>query len=98
MAMALGEIPRDWNYAKAKYGQDSAFQAVCRELLVSARASDFEPIFDAVLIDEAQDLPPEFFQLVYAFAREPKRIVWGYDELQKLSENAMPTTDELFGT
>ena len=53
------------------------------------------PIFNAVLIDEAQDLPPEFFQLVYLFTKDPKRIVWGYDELQKLSEAAMPSTDEL---
>lgn len=50
-----------------------------------------------MLIDEAQDLPPEFFQLVYLFTSEPKRIVWGYDELQKLSEAAMPSTSELFG-
>lgn len=62
-----------------------------------AETGPVDPIFDAVLIDEAQDLPPEFFQLVYLFTREPKRIAWGYDELQKLSEAAMPGTDELFG-
>lgn len=51
-----------------------------------------------MLIDEAQDLPPEFFRLVYLFTKGPKRIVWAYDELQKLSESAMPSTEELFGT
>jgi superfamily I DNA and RNA helicase len=98
IASALNETPRDWNYARAKYGMDNAFQGICRELLDIANARDIEPIFDAVLIDEAQDLPPEFFRLIYLFTKEPKRIVWGYDELQKLSESAMPTTNELFGT
>jgi superfamily I DNA and RNA helicase len=98
IAEALGETPRDWAYARGKYGQDNAFQGVCQELLQIADAGPVEPLFDAVLIDEAQDLPPEFFQLVYRFTAEPKRIVWGYDELQKLSESVMPTTDELFGT
>jgi len=97
MADALGTTPRDWTYARSTYGMDDAFAGVCRELLGLVRASGVEPIFDAVLIDEAQDLPPEFFQLVYAFTVDPKRIVWGYDELQKLSEAAMPDTGELFG-
>lgn len=50
------------------------------------------------LIDEAQDLPPTFFQLLYKFTSEPKRIIWAYDELQRLSEASMPTTSEIFGT
>lgn len=98
IAAALGETPRDWSYAQGKYGRDGGFQGVCRELLAVARNREIQPIFDAVLIDEAQDLPPEFFQLVYLHTKEPKRIVWGYDELQKLSDAAMPSTDELFGT
>ena len=97
IASALGEPARNWSYARGKFGMDEAFAGICRELLDVAQSHDVRPIFDAVLIDEAQDLPPEFFQLVYLFTKDPKRIVWGYDELQKLSEAAMPTTDELFG-
>jgi superfamily I DNA and RNA helicase len=98
IADALGEPHRDWSYARGKYGMDAAFEGVCREILAIAKRHRVKPIFDAVLIDEAQDLPPEFFQLIYLFTKDPKRIVWGYDELQKLSESAMPSTDELFGT
>ena len=98
IARELGQPPLNWVEARARYGMDAAFQGACRELLEAARARPVIPIFDGVLIDEAQDLPPEFFQLVYLFTKPPKRIVWGYDELQKLSESAMPTTDELFGT
>ncbi len=98
IASAMGVTPRDFNYARVTFGMDEAFRGVCGELLTIASQSRYEPIFDAVLIDEAQDLPPEFFQLVYRFTREPKRIVWGFDELQRLSEAAMPSTEELFGT
>jgi len=71
IAAALGETPRDWAYANGKYGRDDAFQGICQELLEVARVRTITPIFDAVLIDEAQDLPPEFFQLVYQFTKDP---------------------------
>lgn len=99
IAAHMGMPPRDFNYASSKYGRDDAFAGVCGELLSVAEASPhIDPIFDAVLIDEAQDLPSEFFRLVYRFTKSPKRIVWGYDELQKLSEASMPAMSEMFGT
>lgn len=97
MAASLNAPVRDFAYASAMFGRERAFQGACDELLSIAKGSDVKPIFDAVLIDEAQDLPPEFFQLIYLFTREPKRIIWGFDELQKLSDTMMPDTDELFG-
>ena len=98
MARAAGAPVRDFQYASATYGMDNAFLGVCRELLEFTDGVDVAPLFDAVLIDEAQDLPIEFFRLVYRFTKHPKRIVWAYDELQRLSESAMPSTLELFGT
>lgn len=98
IATALNAPVRDWAFARSAFGSDDAFSGVCDELLSIARQSKVEPIYDAVLIDEAQDLPPSFFKLVYMFTKEPKRVVWGYDELQRLSEGAMPTMEELFGT
>lgn len=97
LARAAGQPVRDFLYARASYGSDGAFQGVCRELLNAVSQKPPMPIFDAILIDEAQDLPPEFFRLAYSFTKAPKRIVWAYDELQKLSEAAMPSTRELFG-
>lgn len=89
---------RDYNYAASTFGRDLAFQGVCKELLEVVTTTQRRPIFDAVLIDEAQDLPPEFFRLVFNVTNDPKRIVWAYDELQNLTESEMPTTSELFGT
>jgi len=95
VARHSGVTPRDFTYAASTYGRDGAFRGICAEML--ATETEAQPIFDAVLIDEAQDLPPEFFQLVFRFTKNPKRIVWAFDELQRLDESAMPSTDELFG-
>ena len=97
IAIRCGVTPRNFLYGSATYGRQGAFEGVCSEFLSATATSSPEPMFDAVLIDEAQDLPASFFQMVYRLTREPKRIVWAYDELQKLSELGMPTVDELFG-
>jgi superfamily I DNA and RNA helicase len=92
------QVPvRDFLYGKARFGWDNAFQGVCEELVAATANGPTEPIYDAMLVDEAQDLPWQFFRLIYRFTREPKRIVWAYDELQHLSEAAMPTLKDLFG-
>ena len=98
LADALGVQPVNFGAAENKYGRDRAFEGVCQELLAIAQTREIEPMFDAILIDEAQDLPPSFFRLVYLFTKTPKRIVWAYDELQKLDERQMAGLGELFGT
>ena len=96
-AIHCGVIFRNFLYGRSTYGRDRAFDGVCTEFLSATASSSPDPMFDAVLVDEAQDLPPSFFQMVYKMTREPKRIVWAYDELQSLSEVGMSTVDELFG-
>ena len=98
VAAHCGAIPRDYLYAKSKYGMDQAFEGICSELLSLVLTSGSEPIYDAVLIDEAQDLPTPFFKLVHKMTRPPHRIIWAYDELQNLSEAALPTVGEQFGS
>lgn len=101
MARSLGVDPYTFSEAREKFGYNNAFGGACDELLKAALElvpSGIEPIFDIVLVDEAQDLPPSFFRLLYLLTKEPKRIVWAYDEMQKLSEDAMPSVSELFGT
>lgn len=97
IARRTGHTPRDFLYGKSRFGMNEAFLGVCTELLSATEESLVEPIYDAVLVDEAQDLPLPFFRLIYRFTRNPKRIIWAYDELQILSESVMPPTSELFG-
>jgi superfamily I DNA and RNA helicase len=96
MAARHGADVRNYQYAKYRYGR-GAFAGICRELITATEGSPIDPIYDAVLIDEAQDLPWQFFRLVHRFTREPKRIIWAYDELQNLTDIAMPSVEELFG-
>ncbi len=98
LATHLGHPVRDFAYAKNTYGYDDAFRGIITELLRFAESKKFDPIYDAFLIDEAQDLPPEFFRLIYMFVKPPKRIVWAYDELQNLSNaDGLPPVESLFG-
>ncbi len=53
--------------------------------------------YDYVLVDEAQDLPAEFFKLLYQLSRPPHAIYWAYDELQNLSTVKMPDIADQFG-
>jgi superfamily I DNA and RNA helicase len=96
IADALNVVPINYAVAKSKYSAANAFEGICGELL-SYINNTSKPIYDAVLIDEAQDLPIPFFRMVHAFTKPPKRIVWAYDELQNLSNTLMPPIEDLFG-
>ncbi len=95
-AHQLDVVPGDWAYASSKYGRDKALEGLCDELMAVAKYRSINPLYDAVLIDEAQDLPVSFFQLVDLFTKEPHRIVFAYDELQKLSGEPMIESEEIF--
>ncbi len=98
IANALRRPLEDFASARTKHGMEKPFEGICAELLTATAGHAFEPIFDALLIDEAQDLPVPFFRLAYHATRDPKRIVWAYDELQNLGTYSMAPPEELFGT
>ena len=74
---------------------------------------EIKQLFDAVLIDEAQDLVADdedlkyqnkqpFFWLAYQTLsdindEQDKRLIWAYDEAQSLNSLNIPTAPELFG-
>ncbi|HEH2461149.1 TPA: DEAD/DEAH box helicase [Klebsiella oxytoca] len=93
----LGIEPLSFYAAQQKFGYDNAFSGACEEALKYSEKVDVEPIYDYVLIDEAQDFPSAFFKLVYKFSSEKKRVVWAYDELQNLGDFTMLPPEELFG-
>ncbi len=85
----------DFNTAKYRFGQRDAFQGACAAAL--AEATTAKPSYDAILIDEAQDFPPEFLRLCYSMLSDPKRLVYAYDELQNLSSSELPSAADIFG-
>lgn len=97
LALAHECSPKDFNYGRSHYGYDRAFEGVCRELLDEIRGDDVAPVYDAILIDEAQDFPQSFFELAYVATKPPHRVVYAYDELQNLGDYDMSPPSELFG-
>ena len=98
IATAYGFEAHDWSSARTAFGSRNAFEGACKELQASLHEHAKHTLFDAILIDEAQDFPSSFFQLVYAVTSLPKRIIWAYDELQNLGDYvAMAPPSELFG-
>ncbi len=89
---------------------NEALAEACVELLENRTIPQ---LFDAVLIDEAQDLiannwkyqdKQPFYWLVYQSLRsinpihpEQKRLIWAYDELQSLDSLNIPEPGEMFG-
>lgn len=85
----------DFSSARTKYGTSDVFKSVCREALAGTSAPT--EVYDAVLVDEAQDLPIEFLQMCYASLKQPKRLVYAYDELQNLAGESLPAPQDIFG-
>lgn len=86
----------DFRTASSRFGSDSAFEEACR---VALNAVENPPeLYDAILVDEAQDFAPNFLRLCYAMLKPPKRLVYAYDELQNLSGASLPPPEEIFGT
>lgn len=80
------------HYGNTKF-EENPFGAACSKLI----KHNLKEEYDYVLIDEAQDMPLEFFRLVEKITKRPKRIIWAYDELQTTSNIKIPDSVELFG-
>lgn len=80
--------------ARHRFGTEGPLQAISTHAL--DQVANPQAAYDAILIDEAQDFPPEFLRLCHAFLRQPKRLIYAYDELQSLSGLSLPPPDEIF--
>lgn len=77
---------------------NNPFDYVCQVAVESGR--NFNAIYDYALLDEAQDMPRNFFRLIYKITkgeRDQKNIIWGYDELQNIFKVKTRSPKELFG-
>ena len=85
----------DFRSARRAFGYGREFYGICSRALAQAGAS--KAIYDAILVDEAQDFPPEFLRLCYQLLGDPKRLVYAYDELQSLTGESLPAPEDIFG-
>lgn len=84
----------DFKAARSRF-EGREFAGACEHALGQVRG--IEQLYDAILVDEAQDLSPAFLRLCYEFLKEPKRLVYAYDELQNLSGESLPSPEKIFG-
>lgn len=87
--------PLNYTEAKVKFGKNHAFSKACE--LVMKEVPELDKMYDCILIDEAQDFDKNFMMLCMKILGEEKRLVYAYDELQKLNEETMPSPQEIFG-
>lgn len=96
-AQAYQASAHTFSSAVSQFGRSNPFKGMCEELLAFIPEDVTHETYDAVLIDEAQDLPSSFFRLIFKSVKQPKRIIWAYDELQNLTDVEMPSIVEMFG-
>ncbi|MEL6928049.1 MAG: hypothetical protein AAFO95_05405 [Cyanobacteria bacterium J06600_6] len=89
LARACGLKPEDLNTGK--------FEDVCIRMEEQTKSVGIPQLYDAVIIDEGQDLPPSFYRLAHASLREPKRLYWAYDEAQGIKSLLIPKAETIFG-
>ncbi len=85
----------DFKSAQSSFERGNEFEGVCDKVL--EEGTQFMPEYDVILVDEAQDFPPSFLKLCYEFVKQPKRLVYAYDELQNLSTKSLPSPEQIFG-
>lgn len=86
---------RDFRSAQYTFGEGKEFSGATEEAL--NQSTNLNSIYDAILVDEAQDLPASFLRMCYSLLKPPHRLVYAYDELQSLTSASLPGPEELFG-
>ncbi len=85
----------DYGMAKRMTTRGNEFEYVCNKAIHEITV--YKEIYDAILIDEAQDFSESFLNLCYNILKKPKRLIWAYDELQSLNKTSMRSPEEIFG-
>jgi superfamily I DNA and RNA helicase len=98
LSSKCGLRPKTVNDVNNEIGGTSpaeSFEYICQSL--KNDATEIPVIYDALLIDEGQDLPPIFYQLAYETLSDPKRLYWAYDEAQGIGSLIVPNGATIFG-
>ena len=84
--------------ARSRSGDDPFDKIFRRGIKQLEKIHSRKKFYDAILIDDAQELPASFFRFAYEATRIPKRIVWASDELQSLIGYSSIPPENLFGS
>lgn len=97
--MRSGVAPLNFSQARSSAAPGiEPFDEACRNYISSPKVK--VEYYDYVMIDEGQDFPTSFYELVYSIAkgsRDKKSIIWAYDELQNILDVNIRSPEALFG-
>lgn len=82
--------------AKQMFHTGDVFHHVCRDVLLKTKSRKIESIYNAILVDEAQDFSPDFLRICYRLLDPMKRLTYSYDELQSLTSQTLPSPETIF--
>ena len=85
----------DFSAAKIKSSYETAFDYVCK--LAMDQCKHFTKMYDAILVDEAQDFSSDFLKMCYEILPTDRRLIYAYDELQSLTAKSVKSPEEIFG-
>lgn len=93
----------DFDTAKEKHGYSSNLIDIISSIAISKITTSRE-VYDAILVDEAQDFSETFLKLCYVLIKpadvnnpKNKRLIYAYDELQKLNDaNPLRNPKDIF--
>lgn len=76
----------------------NSLQTISIDFLEKVKNIECERVFDHVFVDEAQDFPSVYFDMIKKSLKQHGNITYAYDELQSLYEKAdLPNPKHLFG-
>ncbi len=75
------------------YGKE--FDKVCEKALSEIKS--YTTKYDMIVVDEAQDFSSDFLKICFNILKEPKRLIYAYDELQSLNKKSMESPEKIFG-
>lgn len=90
----------DFKDALRLEGDKPVFEKACEKALNDIPKGKVLQKYDAILVDEAQDLSESFLNLCYLTLKgSKKRLIYAYDELQKLNEgSSLRNPKKIFNT
>ena len=66
------------------------------DYVLSAIGDNNIQMYDYILVDEAQDLNPQFLKICYKILKPEGKLIYAYDDFQTLSETTLPSPNEMF--
>lgn len=89
---------RTYPDAKSAFPEvEDKLEAVSQEVL-DAPKEHLPNLWDAILVDEAQDFGPKFLNMCLESLTDDNRLIWAYDEAQDLGSLEAPSPKNLFGS